>query len=476
MKNNYDVAVVGGGVIGALTARELKKYNLSVVVLETSDDVAAGASKANSGIVHAGFDALPGTLKAKYNVLGNSMMESVCCELGVAFRRNGSLVIARGAEEESRLEELLSRGLSNGVDGLKILSRKIVSEKEPRLTGGVTAALYAPTGGIVCPYGLTIAAMGNAMDNGTALYCGFKASYAAKTSAGWRIAAADGREVAARAAVNCAGAGAESVARIFGDGFFHIGLRRGEYMLLDKEAGKIVSHTVFTVPTKAGKGVLVAPTADGNLLVGPTSVEDDLYSTAIRRSAFAEIREKALSMVSEIPFGQTITSFAGERAYCDRHDFILEWGTEGVFHAAGIESPGLSASPAIARDVAAKVADALGAKKNSCFNPYRRSMHWFKNLPETEKNKVIAKDPSFGRIVCRCEEVTLGEILCAMRQNPPARTLDGIKLRTRAGMGRCQSGFCQPSVFNELMREFGYSAEEVTKSGGKSYIIAGGEL
>lgn len=476
MKTDFDVAVIGGGVIGALTARELKKYALSVAVLEAADDVAAGASKANSGIVHAGFDALPGTLKAKYNVMGNAMMENVCRELGVKFSRCGSLVVAHGAEEEAQLKMLLARGRENGVDGLELLTREQVLEKEPHAAGGVTAALYAPTGGIVCPYGLTIAAMGNAMDNGAQLLCGFEVCGAQKGEAGWTLLSSDGRQLTARVVVNCAGAGAEYVADLFGDASFRIGLRRGEYMLLDKTAGRHVSHTVFSVPTKAGKGVLVTPTADGNLLVGPTSVEDEMYSTAVRRPAFDEIGEKALSMIADIPFGQVITSFAGERAYCDRHDFILEWGADGVFHAAGIESPGLTSSPAIAREIAMQVAKALGAKKNDRFDPFRRSAHWFRELEPEEKNNVIARDPAYGKIVCRCEEVTLGEILEAMRSNPPARTLDGVKLRTRAGMGRCQSGFCQPSVFNEIMKEHGYSAEEVTKSGGKSYVIMGGEL
>ena len=476
MKTNFDVAVIGGGVVGALTARELRKYELSVAVLEAADDVAAGASKANSGIVHAGFDALSGTLKAKYNVSGNAMMENVCRELGVKFSRCGSLVVARGAQEETQLETLLARGRENGVGGLEILTRERVLEQEPHIADGVTAALYAPTGGIVCPYGLTIAAMGNAMDNGAELLCGFEVCGAQKEEAGWTLLSSDGREVSARVVVNCAGAGAEYVANLFGDAFFHIGLRRGEYMLLDKSVGTFARHTVFSVPTKAGKGVLVTPTADGNLLVGPTSVEDAVYSTAIRRPAFEEIGEKALSMVADIPFGQVITSFAGERAYCDRHDFILEWGADGVFHAAGIESPGLTSSPAIAREIATQVAKALGARKNVNFDPVRRSMHWFRELPPEEKNAVIARDPAYGRIVCRCEEVTLGEILETMRANPPARTLDGVKLRTRAGMGRCQNGFCQPSVFNELMREFGYTAAQVTKNGGESHIIVGGEL
>lgn len=476
MKFNFDVAVVGSGVIGALVARELKKYCLSVVILEAAEDVAAGASRANSGIVHAGFDAPVGTLKAKYNVAGNMLMEQTCRELGVKFIRNSSLVVARKGEEEGVLQELFHRGRQNGVEGLKIVLKEQVSEKEAHLSAGVNAALFAPTGGIVCPYGLTIAAIGNAMDNGAKLYCGFEVIGAERENDGWRIVSSDGREVTACIIVNCAGAGAERVANLFGDKFFRIGLRRGEYMLLDKSVGNYVRHTVFTVPGKVGKGVLVSPTVDGNLLVGPTSVEDENYTTAIRRDAFTEIRRKATAMLDDIPFGQVITSFAGERAYCDRHDFIVEWGNAGVFHVAGIESPGLTSSPAIAETVAKEVSKALDAKKNEMFNPVRRSMHWYRELSQEKKNKVIAKESAYGRIVCRCEEVTLGEILEAMRQNPPAKTLDGIKLRTRAGMGRCQSGFCQSSIFNGIMKEFGYSAEEVTKNGGKTYIITGGEL
>lgn len=471
-----DVAVIGGGVVGALTARELKKYHIDVAVLEAADDVAAGASRANSGIVHAGFDALPGTLKAKYNVLGNALMEGVCAELGVPFLRSGSLVVARGAEEEVQLQILLERGRQNGVPDLEIIGRDRLLELEPHTADGVTAALYAPTGGIVCPYGLTIAAMGNAMDNGARLFTGFEVVSAEQTKDGWLLRSAKGQEIAARIVVNCAGAGAEYVASLFGDAFFRIGLRRGEYMLLDRAAGGFASHTVFSVPTKAGKGVLVTPTVDGNLLIGPTSVEDEVYSTAVRRPAFGEIEEKASWMLRDIPFGQVIASFAGERAYCDRHDFILEWGKENVFHAAGIESPGLTSSPAIAREIAGQAAKRLGAAENKDLSPFRRSMHWLKDLSEAEKNAVIARDPAYGRIVCRCEEVSLGEIRDAIRQNPPARTLDGVKLRMRAGMGRCQSGFCQPNIFHELMKECGLRAEEVTKSGGKSYIITGGEL
>ncbi len=473
----YDVAVIGAGVVGAFCARELKKYDLDVVVAEGADDVAAGASRANSGIVHAGFDAPAGSLKAKFNLEGNRLMEEVCRELGVKFYRNGSLVLA-GKGQEEQLRALFERGIQNGVTGLRIVGREELAAMEPNVAEGAQSALYAPTGGIVCPYGLTIAAMGNAMDNGAALECGFKAVSAERCKGGWTLHAASGKTLSARIVINCAGYGSEQVAALFGDSSFRIGARKGEYMLLDRSCGGFVRHTMFSLPTAAGKGVLLTPTADGNVLVGPTSVEQAEYDTSVRRDGFDDIRAKACLLMKDIPFSQTITSFAGVRAYSDRHDFIVEWSAacEGLFHVAGIESPGLTSAPALGAYAAKQVAEKLGAGKNSTFDPVRRPQHWFRSLTDEEKNEVIARRPEYGKIVCRCEEVTLGEIVDAMRTNPPARTLDGIKLRTRAGMGRCQSGFCQPGVFDILRSEYGLQAGEVTKNGGKSFVIVGGEL
>ena len=474
----YDVAVVGGGVIGAFVARSLMRYELSVAVLEKSCDVASGASRANSGIAHAGFDAPAGSKKTYYNRLGSLAMEKTCGELGVPYRNNGSLVIARGREEEDKLKELLARGKDNGIEGLCLFSREEAFEKEPRLSKGVTGALYAKTGAIVCPYSLTVAAMGNAMDNGAALLCNFSLVEACRERDGWLLTAEDGRSVRARIVVNCAGYGAQAVSALFGDTSFQIGARKGEYILLDHGAGSFVNCTVFTVPTAAGKGVLVSPTVHGNLIVGPTSVEEKEYNVAIRREGFAEIIEKAGAMLDGIPFGETITSFAGVRAYCDRHDFIVEWSAqaEGLFNVAGIESPGLTGAPAIGQEVAKSVAERLHAGENKAFDPVRRPSDWFKKLSAEEKTEIIRQNPDYGKIVCRCEEVTLGEILEALRTNPRATTLDGIKLRTRAGMGRCQSGFCQPTVFNAIMREVGLRAEEVTKNGGASFVITGGDI
>lgn len=471
----YDVAIIGAGCIGALTARELARYRLKTVVLEAAQDVAAGASRANSGIVHAGFDAPEGSLKAKFNVLGSEMMERVCEELGVEYKNNGSLVLAFDRAQAETLEELKARGEKNGVKRLKILTKKEVFALEPNVSRSVFAALYAPTGGIVCPFTLTIAAMGNAMDNGAELLTDFEVVRAEAGDA-VRLFAADGRVVEARYVINCAGAGAEKIARLFGDVSFAVRARKGEYILLDSSTSGYVGSTIFTVPTKAGKGVLVTPTTDGNTLIGPTSVEEEDFDVSIRREGFDDIIGKAKIMCENIPLWETITSFAGVRAYSDRHDFVLEEGGPRLFNAAGIESPGLTSSPAIGRYIAEFTAAKFGAERKADFNPVRKSYGWFKKLSAEEKNKVIAANPAFGQIVCRCESVTLGEIEEALTRAPRAKTLDGIKLRTRAGMGRCQSGFCQPAQLELLMKEYGLKAGQVTKNGKNSFIIVGGEL
>ena len=468
----FDVAVIGGGVTGAFVARSLVKYDLKVAIIEAGADVAMGASRANSGIVHAGFDAVAGSLKAKFNVLGNKMMEKVCTELGVKFRNNGSIVITDSDEGVEGLLNLIRRGRENGVEELKLLTAEEVKELEPNLTDNVVAALYAKTGGIVCPYGLTVAAVGNAMDNGAELFTNFKVV----AVEGDTLISEKGDKVQAKYVINCAGNGAEDIANLFGDYSFKLGRRKGEYMLLDNASKGFVNTTVFTLPTKAGKGVLISPTVDNNILVGPTSIEEQLYDTSIRREGFDELKEKASAMCKNIPYYNTITSFAGVRIYCDRHDFVIEESkvNKNLFNVVGIESPGLTSAPAIGEHVAKIVAEKFNAKENKNFNPIRRSYEFFKKMSIEEKNALIKERPEFGKIICRCEEVTLGEIIEAIKMNPPARTIDGVKLRTRAGMGRCQSGFCQPSVLQIIMEEYGVGIDEVTKNGGNSKVIIGG--
>lgn len=471
----FDVIVIGGGVVGGLTLRELTKYKLSVCLLEKESDVCMGASKANSSIVHAGFDAPQGSLKAVFNVAGNKMMPEVCAELGVKYRNNGSLVVAFSEEEIGTLEDLKARGEKNGVEGLKIVDRDELRAMEKNISEDALAALYAPTGGIVCPYELTIAAIGNAMDNGAKLFTDFEAADIEITNGGYIVRATDGKAVEGKIIVNCAGLGSGKIAALCGDEI-KIGGRKGEYILLDRESGDFVNHTLFFTPTKLGKGILVTQTVDDNVLLGPTAEEMQTPDTATTAEGLRFVQEKVRKMCKNPPLFNTITSFAGVRAYSDRHDFIIEESKnrKGVIHVAGIESPGLTSSPAIAKyAVEELVGKLIPLEINENFCGERQADYFFKNLTDEEKNAIIARDPSYGRIVCRCEQITEGEIIRAIRENPPANDVDGVKRRTRAGMGRCQGGFCQPYVAELIARERGVTLDRITKCGGESYLVRG---
>ena len=470
----FDVVVIGGGVVGGLILRELTKYQLNVCLLEKENDVAMGASKANSGIVHAGFDASVGSLKAKFNVEGNKMMESVCADLGVKFRRNGSLVVAFTEEDFKTINDLKARGEVNGVDGLEIIDQTRLREMEKNISDEAFAALYAPTGGIVCPYELTIASIGNAMDNGAKLCTDFTVTVIEKTENGYLVKSNDGQTIETKLIINCAGLYSGKIAEMVGDDI-QIGARKGEYILLDRESGDFVSHTLFFTPTKLGKGILVTQTVDNNILLGPTADEGN-DNTETSANGLAFVIEKARQMSKNPPLFNTITSFAGIRAYSDRHDFIIEESknAKGVIHCAGIESPGLTASPAVAKYVVETLVGGLmSLTKNEEFNGTRKPDYFFKNLSMEEKNEIIKKDPSYGKIICRCEQVTEGEILRAIRENPPAKDIDGVKRRTRSGMGRCQGGFCQPFVAELIAKERGMSLTNVTKNGKGSNLLTG---
>ncbi len=466
-----DVVVIGAGVVGALVARELTRYKLSVAILERESDVAMGTSKANSAIVHAGFDAKEGSLKARLNVRGSVLMESVCRELGVKYKRNGSLVVGFGDEDKKTLEELLSRGEANGVEGLSILSADEVRRLEPNIGKGVTCALRAPTGAIVCPYELTVAAVGNAMDNGAELHLGFSVDRIERLDGFYRVWSAD-RFLDAEYVVNCAGLYSDAVAGMVGDPGFTVTPRRGEYMLLDRECGTLVTHTVFRCPSAMGKGVLVTPTVDGNLLLGPTAENiDDKENTATTAAGLRKIAELAREQVEGINLGKVITSFTGLRATGSTGDFIISREGDGFISCAGIESPGLSAAPAIAEYVSDMLRGmGLVAEKKRDFNPNRQPMHFFSELDTEGKNRVIRECPEYAHIICRCEGVSEGEILAAIRTNPKPTDLDGVKRRTRATMGRCQGGFCTPYIVELLAAEMGIDPTRVTKSGGESYI------
>lgn len=472
----FDVIVIGGGVIGGTVLRELTKYRLSVCMLEKENDVCMGQSKANSGIVHAGFDAAVGSLKAKFNVLGNAMMPTYAKELGVKYENNGSLVVAFSEEEKETLLQLKKRGEENGVPDMEILNQEELRKIEPNISDEALGALYAKTGGIVCPYGLTIAAIGNAMDNGAKLFTDFNVCAIEKTTQGFVVKSAVGETVEGKLIINCAGLASGKIAALAGDDSIHIGARKGEYILLDRESGDFVSHTLFFTPTKLGKGILVTQTADHNILLGPTAEEQENGNTDTSANGLNFVIEKARKMSKNPPLFNTITSFAGVRAYSDRHDFIIEESktVKGLIHCAGIESPGLTSAPAIAKYVAEEIiANILPLQKNENFNGVRKAEYFFKQLSMEEQNAIIAKDPSYGKIVCRCEQITEGEILRAIRENPPAKNIDAVKRRTRAGMGRCQGGFCQPYVAELIAKEQNIPFEQVTKSGVGSNLVMG---
>ena len=469
-----DAVIIGGGVVGAMTARTLTSYGVKVCIIEKESDVAMGATKANSAIVHAGFDAECGTLKAKLNVRGSEMMEQVTKELGVKYIRNGSFVVGFNDDDKKVIEELYERGIKNGVKGLSVISGDEARLLEPNLSKDITCVLNAETGAIVCPYELTIAAIGNAMDNGACLMLNAKVTSVHKNGDIFEIKT-DNETVTANAVINAAGLYSDEIARMIGDDSFNVIPRRGEYILLDKEEGGILSHTIFRTPSKMGKGILVSPTVDGNLLLGPTSENiEDKENKATTQNGFDKIIKEANENVSKVAVNKAITSFCGLRAVGSTGDFIINSPVKGFINAAGIESPGLSASPAIAEYIAQMLMEqGFKLEKDKTFNPIRKPMHYFREASIEEKNKIIAKDPAFGKIVCRCETVTEGEILEAIRTNPRPNDLDGVKRRTRAQMGRCQGGFCMPYIVELLAKENGVPYESITKFGKKSTINVG---
>lgn len=471
----FDIAVIGAGVVGGMLARTLSAYQLSICVLEKKHDVAMGASCANSAIVHAGFDAKEGSLKAKLNVRGSEMMEQVCRELGVKYKNNGSLVIGFNDEDRATVEALVRRGIANGVKGVRAIDSDELHRLEPNISKNACCALYAPTGSIVCPYELTIAAIGNAMDNGAQLRLDFGVASITAIPGGYRIASESGETVEAKIVINAAGLYSDAIARMVGDDSFTVHARRGEYVLLDKTVGSLVQHTIFRTPSKMGKGILVSPTVDGNLLTGPTSVDiEEKDNTATTAEGLGRVMREALENVDGIMFNQTITSFCGLRAVGSTGDFIINMPNNSFVNVAGIESPGLSSAPAIAEYVVELLKNAgVALLPRADFNPIRPAAHAFREASIEEKNEIIRRDPAYGRIICRCETVSEGEILAAIRTNPKPRDLDGVKRRTRAQMGRCQGGFCSPYIVELLAQEMNVPYESITKFGGNSLVNVG---
>ncbi|WP_433278122.1 NAD(P)/FAD-dependent oxidoreductase [Treponema sp. SP13] len=485
----YDVAIIGAGITGACIARELAKTSAKIALIEKENDVACGSSKANSAIVHGGFDPVPGTLMARLNVRGSELYPELAKKLHFDYENNGSLVIAFDEQGRTLLNTLLERGKKNGVKDLRIVESEELHDMEPNLGDNSLAALYSPTAGIMCPYKATWAFAESAVINGAEFFRNTAVHAIEKTDGVFVLRTGHG-EIRAKYVVNAAGIFADKVSAMAGARKFVIKQRRGEYCLLDNNCKSLVNHTLFQTPTALGKGVLVTQTVDGNILIGPSADDQsgdmDGYTgtTAVSQ---ADVLAKASLTIPDIPRGNIINSFAGIRAIaCEAdengnagegiEDFIIEEdaNVKGFINASGICSPGLSAAPAIAEYVAELLKSAgLAVKNRDDFIEERKGITAFHTADIAMRLKLIKEDPLYGQIICRCETVTEAEIVQAIRSPLGALDVDGIKRRTRAGMGRCQSGFCSPRVTEILSREAYIPMTSVTKKGGASFMLAG---
>lgn len=467
-----DVVIIGGGIVGAAIAYTLSQYKVSLTLVEREYEVGWGATKANSGIVHGGFHDAPTSWKGKLCIKGNQAYPELARKLDVQFRQNGVLMVALSEDDLTTLNKYLERGMANNVPGLRILSKSEVLEKEPNLNPNVIAALYAPQGGVVNPFEMAIAMAEVAQANGTAILMDTEVTGLSRADSEILVQTTRG-VIRTKYVVNAAGLGADDIARMAGDHSFSIKPRKGEEYLMDKRIGNLVTSTIFPTPKPTSKGILVIPTAEGNLMIGPTAWEtDDKQAVDTTSEGFAEIMNSARALLPSLSPRDIITSFAGIRAASDRGDFILEPSVAfpGLVHAAGIESPGLTAAPAIA-EVIAEILQEQGLKleKNPEATDERPPVVRFHSMSDDERAELLRKNPRYGKIICRCETVTEGEIVDAICRG--ARTVDGVKFRTRAGMGRCQGGFCQPLVIGILARELGVSPTEITKRSRGSNVL-----
>ena len=468
-----DVVIVGGGVCGCSLLYELSRYKLSAVLVEKENDVSVGTTKANSAIVHAGYDPHPGTTMARYNVEGNALVKELCEKLDVPYKQIGSLVLAFDADQDALVRELFDRGTQNGVPGMKVLSAAEVREMEPNVSPEVTSALYAPSAGIVSPWELAIALAETAVKNGAQVELNSEVTSIQPIDGGFRVTAG-GKEIDTRFVVNAAGIWSDKINDMAAPHTFPVSANKGEYFLLDKSQGTLVNHVIFQCPSKVGKGVLVSPTVHGNLIVGPNAEDaekDDLGTTG---DGLAFVRKMALRSVPDINFRDSIRNFAGLRANTEIDDFLVgETEQKGFFNIAGIKSPGLTSAPAIARDVVRMLGKAgLTLDPKETFVDERHVVR-FKHLSHEERAAAIAKNPLYGQIVCRCETITEGEIVDALHRPLPPCSIDGVKRRCGSGMGRCQGGFCGPRVQQIIARELGIPQEAVMMDRAGTAVITG---
>lgn len=478
MALSFDVIIIGAGVVGAAIARELSKYKIDAALLEKEAEVSFGTSKANSGIIHAGFHSPPNTLKARLCVAGNRLFDRLSEELNFPFQRRGELVAAFSYEETQILKDLMEQGQKNKVQYLELLGRDRVLELEPHINPDVTAALYAPTAGIIGPYELCFALAENASTNGIEIYTNQQVIRIEKPRMGskFTIETKNGSTFKTKYIINAAGLYADEIALMVGLHDFNIIPRKGEEYLLDRRVSNLVNHVIFPVPQNNSKGMLVIPTVDGPVMVGPTAEDMNTKTDfTTSRDGLSKVFEHAQRMIPEIRSHDVITSFAGVRPVATGNDFII--GTtevHGFINAAGIQSPGLTASPAIA-DMITNILlqEGLRMEAKNNFQPVRpvikRTRNFIENKEIEELDKLIKKDPGYSKLVCRCENVTEGEIIEAVRRGHT--TLDSLKFTTRAQSGRCQGGFCTHRIMQIIQRETGLPYTEITKKGPGSEIV-----
>ena len=468
-----DVVIIGAGVTGTSVAYNLSKYKGDFLVVEKHADVCEETSKANSAICHGGYDAEPGSMKAKMNVEGNHMMRELADELSFPYKQIGTLVLCHDEKDFPNLQKLYDQGIENGVGGMKIIYNEEIRELEPHVEENVYAALYCEEAGIVDPFLMNIAYTEGSNINGVEYKLNAEIKDIVEKEYHYVLTTADGEEIETKAVVNAAGLYSDQIHdMVFDDNKFEIRARRGEYLLLDKATKGYVNHVLFNLPTEKGKGILVTPTIDDNTLIGPTSdFVDDKADLVTTREAIEEVIDKVNDTVDNVPVRQVITSFSGNRAHESNGDFILEESKKGFFDCVGIESPGLTSAPAIGKYMADLIKDSLELEEKSDFKPGRKAIPKTSEMTRKEHNELIKENPLYGKIICRCEKVTEGEIVDAIHAPVGARTVDGIKRRCRATAGRCQGGFCLPSIIEILSRELGVSEEEITKKGKDSFYI-----
>ncbi len=468
-----DVVVIGAGIMGAAVSRELSKYNLNVVVLDKEHDVSNGTTKANSAIIHAGYDAKEGTLMAKYNVAGSEMFEDLCKEIDAPYKRTGSYVLAFSEEERKHVEQLYARGIANGVRELEVLEKDEILRREPNISQKVVAALYAGTAAVIGPWEVAIKLLENAAENGVKIETDAEVTNIEKIENGYKVTLKDGRVYETKTVINAAGVYADVINNMVSSKTFKIHPRKGEYFLLDKVQGNLTNSVIFQCPNEMGKGILVAQTIHGNLIVGPTAEDiDSREDVGNTLSAFDVIKRESVKSIENINFRDNIRNFAGLRAEADTGDFIIGEAedAEGFFNIAGTKSPGLSSAPAIGVDVAEMIVKKLGASKKEIFKKNRPQIH-FMELSSEEKAELIKKDPRYGRVICRCESITEGEIVDVIHRMVGAKTVDGVKKRCRPGAGRCQGGFCGPRVQEIIARELNKKLNEVVLDKKGAYIL-----